>query len=129
MIPPSKESEPFVVVIVEDEIIIRMAAADVLTDEGFSVLEAGSADEALAILRSRASTVSLLFSDIHMPGQMNGLALAHQVHGLWPWVGILLASGQVRPGQREMPCGSRFIAKPYDLSHVVAHCRNLAAVR
>ena len=83
------------------------------------------AAEALAILRKQASGVHVLFTDIHMPGLMNGLALAHHAHIHWPWIGLILASGRARPLPADLPVGSRFLAKPYDFHHLVGHVREL----
>jgi CheY-like chemotaxis protein len=83
------------VLIVEDEMMLRMRAVDIVEDAGFSPIEAVSADEALSILESR-SDISLLFTDIQMPGSMGGLKLAHAVHDRWPAIKIILVSGQVR---------------------------------
>ena len=84
------------VLIVEDEMMLRMRAVDIVEDAGFNPVEAVNADEALAILESR-SDISLLFTDIQMPGSMDGLKLAHAVHDRWPAIKIILVSGQVNP--------------------------------
>ena len=116
-----------VIVLAEDERIVRLIAVEVLTDEGFTVMPAANAAEALSILETHADSVHVLFSDIHMPGQMTGLDLAHHVKRNWPWVGLLLASGHAKPAPAEMPPGARFLNKPYNPQHVVAHCRELVA--
>src|ERR1700704_4587517 len=84
------------VLIVEDEMILRMRAVDIVEDAGFTAIEAVNADDALAILESR-SDISVLFSDIQMPGSMDGLTLSHAVHDRWPSIKIILVSGQVNP--------------------------------
>lgn len=122
-------SASFVVVIVEDEPLIRMAAVDDLIDAGFMVIEAEHAADAIAILQSRAIYVDLLFTDIHMPGTMDGLALAHHASANWPWIALLLASGLTRPQTHEMPAGCWFLAKPYDPGKLVAHAKALTAVK
>ena len=130
MIPmPDTGSTAFVVVIAEDEPLIRMTAVDELTDAGFVVIEAEHAAEAIAILQIQAAHVDLLFTDIHMPGAMDGLALAHHASANWPWIAVLLASGKASPNAHEMPTGSRFLAKPYDPLHLVAHAKELTAVK
>src|SRR5215208_997359 len=87
------------VLVVEDEMVLRMRAVDIVEDAGFKAVEAVNADEALSILESR-SDISLLFSDIQMPGTMDGLKLAHAVHDRWPSIKIILVPGQiVRCGQ------------------------------
>ena len=115
------------VVVVEDEPLIRLLAAETLTEAGFTVLEAGHAAEALTHLEAQAAAISVLFTDIHMPGQMDGLGLAHHALRHWPWIGQLLTSGRANPASGDLPLGSRFMAKPYDLDNAVAHVRALAA--
>ena len=83
------------VLVVEDEMVLRMRAVDIVEDAGFTAVQAVNADEALSILESR-SDISLLFSDIQMPGSMDGLKLAHAVHDRWPSIKIILVSGQVK---------------------------------
>ncbi|MBA3516980.1 MAG: response regulator [Rhizobiales bacterium] len=83
------------VLVVEDEMVLRMRAVDIVEDAGFTAVEAVNADEALSILESR-SDISLLLSDIQMPGSMDGLKLAHAVHDRWPSIKIILVSGQVK---------------------------------
>jgi hypothetical protein len=83
------------ILVVEDEMVLRMRAVDIVEDAGFTAVQAVNADEALSILESR-SDISLLFSDIQMPGSMDGLKLAHAVHDRWP--SIKIHSG-IRPGR------------------------------
>src|SRR5450631_4491180 len=87
---------PAVVLVVEDDPLLRELAAEFLEDAGFLVLEAGDAEQAVDLLQSR-SDIAVLFTDINMPGSMDGLELAHAVHDRWPPIKILVASGQVRP--------------------------------
>ena len=126
MIDPTAASRPLVVVLAEDELLIRMAMADVLGDAGFEVIEAEHAEAAVALLTSRKDEVHLLFTDIHMTGAMDGLQLAHHVSILWPWIGILITSGKAHPKPVEMPPGSRFLSKPYRPEQVMGHLRELA---
>lgn len=81
--------------VVEDEPLLRMLAIEVVEEAGFVAIEARDADEAVALLESR-SDIALLFTDINMPGSMDGLKLAHAVRGRWPPIKILLVSGRVR---------------------------------
>src|ERR1700710_1657042 len=116
----STESVPLPnVLIVEDEMILRMRAVDIVEDAGFNPVEAVNADEALAILESR-SDISLLFTDIQMPGSMDGLKLAHAVHDRWPAIKIILVSGQVQPSDSERPADSRFFGKPLSVQKMIA---------
>jgi two-component system, response regulator PdtaR len=114
-----------VVVLVEDDLLLRITACGMLKDAGFEVIEAGQAAEALTILQGRSNGVHALFTDIHIPGAMDGLALAHHTRENWPWIAILLASGTAIPLPTESPEGSRFLSKPYKSDHVVRHLREM----
>jgi two-component sensor histidine kinase/ActR/RegA family two-component response regulator len=107
------------VLVVEDEMVLRMRAVDIVEDAGFTAVEAVSADEALAILEAR-SDISLLFSDIQMPGSMDGLKLAHAVHDRWPSIKIILVSGQIKLSDEDKPADSRFFGKPLEVEHMIA---------
>jgi CheY-like chemotaxis protein len=117
---------PTVVLIVEDDALLRMCAAEIVEEAGFAVIEAADADAAMALLESR-SDIALLLTDIDMPGSMNGLKLAHAVRGRWPPIKILVVSGQVRPLPSELPRDSCFLAKPYQTATLVEELRTLAA--
>jgi two-component sensor histidine kinase len=106
------------VLVVEDEMILRMRAIDIVEDAGFNPVEAVNADQAISILESR-SDISLLFTDIQMPGSIDGLRLAHAVHERWPSVKIILVSGQVKPSETETPEGSRFFGKPLGVEQMI----------
>jgi two-component system, response regulator PdtaR len=118
---------PKVVVVAEDEAAIRFNAAEMLCEAGFDVLEAKHADEALSHLGFRHDDICVLFTDIEMPGEVDGLALAHHTRMHWPLIGLLVTSGRGRPHAPEMPVKCRFIAKPYVLHHVINHVRELVA--
>lgn len=96
--------------VVEDEAFIRMAAADALEDLGFSSYEAADAIEALSIL-SEHPEIELLFTDVNMPGEMDGVALARRARQVCPRLGIIVTSGKERV--REIPGGGTFLPKPY----------------
>ena len=100
------------VLIVEDEALIRMHCAEMIRDLGFEVIEAVDADEAVSLLESTPS-IKLVFTDIQMPGSMDGLMLAAAIRDRWPPVALLITSGKVRPPTDDMPDGARFIPKPY----------------
>ena len=119
-------SAPVLVLIVEDEILIRMAAIDALTDAGFACLEAGQSAEALEHLVARAEEVVVVCTDVHMPGEMDGVALAHHTSRSWPWISVLVMSGKAALRADDLPAGSRFLPKPYDPETLVAHVRELA---
>ena len=107
------------VLIVEDEMILRMRAVDIVEDAGLCPVEAVNADEAISILESR-SDISLLFTDIQMPGSIDGLKLAHAVHERWPSIKIILVSGQVKPSDADRPADSRFFGKPLGVEQMIS---------
>jgi CheY-like chemotaxis protein len=100
------------VLVVEDEALIRMFAADMLIDNGFAVLEAGDAAEALRILEEH-DEVDVLFTDVNMPGPMDGLDLAGQAHDRRPDLGLIVTSGRGTPDLARLPLSSIYLAKPY----------------
>ncbi len=110
---------PAVVLVVEDEMLLRMRAVDMVEDAGYTSVEAVDADEAVAILESR-SDIALLFTDIQMPGSMDGLELAHSVHDRWPPIRIILVSGHLKLASTDMPAGSRFFGKPLEAKVMIA---------
>jgi two-component sensor histidine kinase/CheY-like chemotaxis protein len=112
------------VLIVEDEMVLRMRAVDIVEDAGFHPVEAVNADEAMSILESR-SDISLLFTDIQMPGSMDGLKLAHAVHDRWPSIKIILVSGQVKPSDAEKPEDSRFFGKPLSVEQMITELQEM----
>jgi CheY-like chemotaxis protein len=113
-----------VVLIVEDELLIRLQAAQVISNAEFDVAEASSADEAIAILEAR-SDISVLFTDIQMPGSMDGLKLAAAVKGRWPPIKIVATSGLVDVRPEDLPEGGRFIPKPYHPDQLTEMFRKL----
>ena len=112
------------VLIVEDEMVLRMRAVDIVEDAGFNPVEAVNADEAMAILESR-SDISLLFTDIQMPGTMDGLKLAHAVHDRWPGIKIILVSGRITPTDAEKPADSRFFGKPIGVEQMISQLQEM----
>jgi two-component system, response regulator PdtaR len=114
-----------VILLVEDEVLVRMLAADVLSEAGFTVLESTNAEEALTLLEARPD-VQVLFTDVNMPGALDGLGLAQTVHEQSPGIGILIGSGRIRPAPGELPPGTRFIAKPYAPSALTDAVRAVA---
>jgi two-component system, response regulator PdtaR len=113
------------VLIAEDELLVRAVAAEILTDAGFEVIEADHAEGALETLKSRAADIALLFTDINMPGRLDGLELARHVHEIWPDIALLITSGKQSPAMTQMPDGSRFLAKPYGSDQVMAQVETL----
>jgi two-component sensor histidine kinase/DNA-binding response OmpR family regulator len=119
--PPSTTP---IVLVVEDEMVLRMRAVDIVEDAGFVPVEAVSADEALKILESR-DDISLLFTDIQMPGTMDGLKLAHAVHRRWPHIKIILVSGQIAVTDADKPDDSRFFPKPLEIRQMVLELQEM----
>jgi CheY-like chemotaxis protein len=119
-----RSAVPAFVLVVEDEMLLRMRAIDMVEDAGFTPIEAVDADEAVAILDAR-SDISLLFTDIQMPGTMDGLMLAHAVHERWPLIKIILVSGQVKPGIIDIPTDSRFFGKPLEAREMIAQMQSM----
>jgi two-component sensor histidine kinase len=115
------------VLVVEDEMVLRMRAVDIVEDAGFTAVEAVDADQALSILESR-SDISLLFSDIQMPGSMDGLKLAHAVHDRWPSIKIILVSGHVKLSDADTPADSRFFGKPLDAKQMIAELQEMVGM-
>lgn len=115
------------VLVVEDEMMLRMRAVDIVEDAGFRSIEAVNADEAMSILEAR-SDISLLFTDIQMPGSMDGLKLAHTVHNRWPDIKIILVSGQVKPSETERPTDSRFFGKPLGMQQMISELQTMVGV-
>ncbi|GAU86746.1 response regulator receiver protein [Bosea sp. BIWAKO-01] len=95
-----------------------MDAASMLEDAGFEALEASNADDALTLLEAR-SDIRIVFTDIEMPGSMNGLKLAFLVRGRWPSITIIIASGRIQPEPKEMPADVTFLRKPYSHAAVL----------
>jgi two-component system, response regulator PdtaR len=120
----SDKSKPAVVLIVEDEFLIRMDAVDMIRSGGFEVIEAKDADEAIDFLERR-SDIAVIFTDIHMPGSMDGLKLAAAVRGRWPPIKIVATSGRAKLSTDDLPSDSRFLAKPYSTREVVSVLREV----
>ena len=117
-------SGPVSVLVVEDEALIRMSVVDELEDAGFKVMEAGSSEEALRIL-NQTPDLRAIFTDIDMPGSMDGLKLAKLVRETQPDVAIILTSGYLKIPKNDLPGKVPFISKPYEIDLVVNHIREL----
>ena len=107
-----------VVLIVEDEMLLRMRAVDMVEDAGFTSVEAVDADEAIAILEAR-SDIHLVFTDVSMPGSMDGIKLSHYIRNRWPPVKLIVASGKAIIDESHLPVGARFFTKPYSDSTIL----------
>jgi CheY-like chemotaxis protein len=111
------DTAPYALV-VDDEPLILMDACDILSDAGFRPLEAGDVDEAIGILEEHADKVTLLFTDVQMPGGRDGFDLAREAARRWPEIRTLVASGAATPNDGDLPEGAVFISKPFSASVV-----------
>jgi two-component system, response regulator PdtaR len=112
------------ILVVEDEALLRMIAADTLEENGFDVVEAANADAALKVLETR-DDVRLLFTDVRMPGSCDGMDLARKVHARWPHILLVITSGHARPAQAEIPDHGHFIAKPYRANELIGEVNEM----
>lgn len=106
------------ILVVEDEVLIRLMVSDELRDAGYDVIEAYNADEALAVLQSDAH-IDLIFSDVRMPGSLDGLDLLAVVKTTFPTLPVILTSGHLQPGIAKTQGATQFLAKPFRLQVVV----------
>ncbi len=112
------------VLIVEDEAMVRLIAASMLQDAGFDTLEADTAEDALHMLEENGD-VCVLFSDIQLPGRMDGCGLARAVHDRWPDIGLVLTSGATTPRRSQLPDDVDFLPKPYEARDMVEAVRHV----
>ena len=119
---------PATILVVEDDVLVRSVVAAYLRERAFDVIEANSADEAIRLLRTDV-VVDLVFSDVNMPGSMDGLGLAQWLHGERPALPIILTSGEARSAKEASDLGEPrpFLAKPYDHAELERHIRALLA--
>lgn len=110
---------PVVVLVVEDDPLVLLATADMIEEAGYYVLQAGNADEAMVLLETRPD-IRIIFTDIEMPGSMDGVKLAACVHERWPPVTIIVTSGRIPASEIVSPTGSLFLPKPYRPHELVA---------
>ena len=121
-------ASPISVLVVEDETLIRLLACDSLRDDGFDVETAASAADAIAVLES-GSRVDIVFTDVMMPGTMNGIGLANWIRIHRPGLPIALTSGTSRSRLSEMGLRDEetYFAKPVDFGRLIAHIRAVVA--
>lgn len=117
-----------VVLIVEDEPLVRELEADILIGAGFRLIESKTADEAFEILR-RGAEVQVVFTDVDMPGSIDGFEFARLVHQGWPEVAIVVSSGKMRPGPADLPQNAIFVPKPYRPAQLVEKIREALGLR
>jgi len=116
---------PPVVLVVEDEVLVRLLAVDILEEAGFAVIEALTADDAVLVLNQR-SDIQVVFTDVDMPGRLNGSQLARHVHDHHQSVRVIIGSGKCRPTTGDVAPGTIFLEKPYSTSALVELVRSLA---
>lgn len=121
---PTISDVPFALV-VDDDFLIRLEVMGILERAGFQVLEAEHGDAAFELLKTRHPDVVLLFTDVQMPGRLDGFALASSVAASWPHISIVVASGHVKPEPGRMPDKAHFIGKPFDAAMVHAHLQEI----
>ena len=119
----SEKTSPLVLV-VEDEPLLRMLARELLEEVGYDVLEAPDGASALSLLERHAQ-VDLVFTDVHMPGALDGMALARKVNARWPNMHLLVTSGRERPCASSFPDNGKFMEKPYSPDDLLRHVREL----
>ncbi len=115
-----------VVLIVEDDFLTRMNTAHMIEEAGFDVVEAANADDAIQVLEARLD-ITVVFTDVQMPGSMDGLKLAAFIRGRWPPLKIVATSGYVDVRERLLPEGARFLPKPYSPDQIVRTLRELTS--
>jgi len=113
------------ILVVEDEFLIRLDTVDRLEEAGFDVIEAGDADEAIRILET-GTRVGILFTDVEMPGSMDGFALARVTRNRWPPIEIVVASGRRQPDSTSLPDRGQFFGKPYDWPALMSALHQIA---
>jgi CheY-like chemotaxis protein len=123
MVRPNPPGSP-VILLVEDEPLVRILNLDILQEAGFRVVDANDADEAFEILKRR-SDVSAVLTDVDMPGSMDGFEFARLVSQGWPEVGVLVISGKTGPRPGDLPPRGAFLAKPYDPDTLVKALRQV----
>jgi two-component system, response regulator PdtaR len=113
------------VLIVEDEELVRMDAVDIIASAGFTVYEAGNADEAIRLLEMQ-NDIGIVFTDVNTPGSMDGVRLANYVRDRWPPIHLIVTSGQVSVNRQEVPNGTAFFRKPYSRDQIANKVREMA---
>ena len=113
-----------IVLVVDDESLVRMVTVDMVEFAGYDVIEAADADDAVTILETR-SDIALVMTDVDMPGSMDGLKLAHAVRNRWPPIKLIIVSGKSRLTEADLPTDARFIGKPYSVDTMVSALSSL----
>ena len=114
------------IIVVDDEPILRFVFSEILQDAGHAVSDAGTADEALAMLEDGCEP-RVVVTDVHMPGDLNGFDLAKVICRRWPHIGVVIVSGRLRPSNEELPDESRFLSKPVSPESLTSTVQEVAA--
>jgi CheY-like chemotaxis protein len=117
-----------VVLLVEDETLVRLTQVDILREAGFWVVEAADADEAFDLLRARPD-IDVVLTDVDMPGSLDGFEFARLVRQGWPEVGVLVISGKTTPGAGDLPDNTTFITKPVRPEILVDELRRVVGAK
>ena len=115
------------VLIVDDEPLIRETVSELLSSAGLSTLEATNGVEALELLNKNGHAVSVLLTDIRMPGGMSGIDLARITQRTWPWIKVIVMSGYYSSGPDGLPGNARFIPKPWQPQEVINNVLHAAS--
>lgn len=110
----------------EDEPLLRLHAVSLIEDAGFEVVAAASAEEAIALLEHRGD-ISIVFTDIDLPGGMDGLRLAAAIRDRWPPVELILTSGHIKVDAADLPARGHFFSKPYDANQLIQTLKSFGA--
>jgi len=124
MTDPSTLSHRTMILVVEDEPAVRAVAVEFLEDDGFEVIEAPSADHAATILQAR-DDIAVVFTDVTMPGNLNGFDLARIAQTVYPNIPVIIASGALPSGFSGLAPDARFLQKPYRMTRVVELIRQV----
>jgi two-component system, response regulator PdtaR len=116
--------KPPIVLVVEDDFLLRMDAVDIVRNAGFEAIEAANADQAIAIIEADPD-IHIVFTDVQMPGTMDGLRLARFIRDRWPPIKIVATSGRLRVAEEDLPKGSIFVPKPYTPEQIIRTFRQL----
>jgi two-component system, response regulator PdtaR len=116
------------ILVVEDEPLIRLGMLSLVEDWGYTALEAANADEAIRIIEQQPD-VRIVITDVDMPGEMDGIKLAHFVRDRWPPIQLIIVSGKIGQDEADLPAGARFFGKPCREDLLLSTVRELGAMR
>jgi two-component system, response regulator PdtaR len=119
------DTTPAIVLVVEDEALLRLLVVEILEEAGFEVIEACTADDAVSLLMQRPD-IRVVFTDVNMPGCLDGFQLARHVQDHYCGVGVIIGSGKCRPNPEDLPPETIFLAKPYSTSALIHQVKRLA---